>query len=421
MNKPLSVVLLISMLSVILLAGCGKDSKKSPEGKDDNDTKIGTESTGSENTDAEILEAGDLISFIYHPGYSDMEGGRHSESLMKNDGKWIIECIDRETFSDPVKITAYAVSDEKLTEFESFIKDENILALTERKESDTFVTDYSPWSYSITFDNTALGGGSYESYSIREFMEYSDSDKELLKELGERFKALRGKMISESTVNEEDEDEPEDETEQDKDYEAYYAPVLNETYEIVTDGYDFDRQYEYMSDGLMEKCMYPGDDDLTQAVGYVRWDVSGDGIPELFIGCDEDYGDLGPQSYIYNVFTLKDDKPVYVFDGWARNSYRWMGDDHFCYLGSGGASITIFGENHLSGDGTEIIWDDFYFSDEKGDGQIGLYHNTTGVFDSKGSEELNMSDEEFFDKMEAYEARCEQITWKPMGSYEGHN
>ncbi|WP_031555739.1 hypothetical protein [Oribacterium sp. FC2011] len=198
-------------------------------------------------------------------------------------------------------------------------------------------------------------------------------------------------------------------------YEALYSPVLEEVREVVTNGYDHDKEYKYVSNGLMEKCMYPGDDDLTKAVGYVLKDVSRDGIPELIIGCDEKYGDNEPRSYIFNLFTLKDDEVQSVFDGWARSSYQWMGDDHFYYSGSGGAAITIFGENHLSPDGTEIVWDDFYFSDEKEVGNIGLYHNTSGIFDAGKAEELDMSDSEFFDKMDDYESKCQMLSWTPVG------
>ena len=198
-------------------------------------------------------------------------------------------------------------------------------------------------------------------------------------------------------------------------YEALYSPVLEEVREVVTNGYDHDKEYKYVSNGLMEKCMYPGDQDLTKTVGYVLMDVSRDGIPELIIGCDEKFGDNDPRSYIFNVFTLKNDEVLSVFEGWARSSYQWMGDDHFYYSGSGGAAITIFGENHLSADGTEIVWDDFYFSDEKEAGKIGFYHNTSGIFDAGKAEELDMSDNEFFAKMEDYEAECKLLSWTPVG------
>lgn len=226
------------------------------------------------------------------------------------------------------------------------------------------------------------------------------------------------KTAESDTDTQKSEENAETAQENDTDYEACYAPVFDEVLGVVTDGYDFEKNYSYVSDGLMEKCMYPGDGDLSETVGYVLDDISGDGIPELIIGCDEDYSSLGAQSYIYSVFSLQNDKPLRVFDGWARSSYRWMGDDHFYYCGSGGASITLFGKNHLSKDGTEIIWDDFYFSDEKENGEIGLYHNTTGIFDAKESEELSIPDSEFYALMDTYEKACKLLSWIPIGKKE---
>ncbi len=217
--------------------------------------------------------------------------------------------------------------------------------------------------------------------------------------------------------------EAETETEQaaaaDPDYEALYAPVFAEVLEVLENGYDYDEEYQYASNGLMEKVMYPGDGDLMETVGYVMTDVSRDGVPDLLIGCDEDYGEVGPQSMIFNVFTIKEEKPYPVFEGWARSSYNWMGEDHFYYQGSGGAAITLFGENHLCKDGTEIVWDDFYFTDEKEDGKIGFYHNTTGVFDVKEAEEVQMSDDDFYGLMENYENRCKLLSWTPIGTLQG--
>ncbi len=216
----------------------------------------------------------------------------------------------------------------------------------------------------------------------------------------------------------EKEEEPIAETVEETDYEALYAPVFSEVIDTIKEGYDYEKEYSYMPEGLIEKIMYRADEDLLQVIGYVMKDVSGDGIPELLIGCDEDYG-TGPQSYIFSVFTIAEGEPFSVFEGWSRSDYRWMGDDHFYYFGSGGVSISLFGENHLCKDGTEIVWDDFYFSDEDTDGEVGFYHNTTGVFDTGEAEKLDMSDSEFFGLMEEYEARCQMLPWTPIGDYQG--
>ena len=216
---------------------------------------------------------------------------------------------------------------------------------------------------------------------------------------------------TEADTTQPDSDEP--------DYEAVYAPVFAEVLEVIENGYDYEKEYRYVSDGLVEKIMYPGDGDLMDAVGYVLMDVSGDGVPELLIGCDEVYDTAHPESYFFEVYTVKDDEPFPVFEGWARSNYIWMGDGHFYYLGSNGAMSTLMGENHLCKDGTEIVWDDFYFTEEKADGEIGYYHNTTGIYDTEKSEELSAFEDRFIELMDDYEARCQQLSWIPIGSLKG--
>ncbi|MCR5687001.1 MAG: hypothetical protein K6G58_03170 [Lachnospiraceae bacterium] len=365
------------------------------------------------------VKAGELVSFDFHPGYGDMEGGYHHKILKKNEGgEWIIECTDQETFDSPQTVTVYAAP--SVAEFESFLKESGVLALSGRGQSDLFVTDYHPWSVEATFDNSLIGGTT-ETYRLEEYREYSERDRKILSEMWSRFKELQGDVISE-TVTEDEEDEPEDEPEagdaDGPDYMEIYAPVLEEVKTVVEEGYDFDRTYEYISNGLMEKVMYPGDTPASESVGYLLADVSSDGVPELLIACNEDYGD-GPRTVLFSIFTVKDGMPATTMESWARSCYCPMEDNRFYYFGSGGAMITIFGEAHLSADGTQIEWDDFYFTDEKDGGALGMYHNTTGVFDAAAAEELSVSEEEFLSKMDEYEKRLILYDLTPLAGYEG--
>jgi len=58
------------------------------------------------------------------------------------------------------------------------------------------MTDYRPWNYTFTFDESAADGSKREYYSFSQYLMYSDKDYALIKELEERFKALQGKVIS---------------------------------------------------------------------------------------------------------------------------------------------------------------------------------------------------------------------------------
>lgn len=142
--------------------------------------------------------AGELKSFSYSPGYCDMLGAGHRDSLEKNDeGQWVIISRNRENHSEPFVVTTFAVNEESAARFESFIKERNLISLTKRLDSKEFVTDYSPWSYGIVFDCSKIGGSSFDDYRISQYRIYSKKDTELLKEVRDMFYSLKGDLISE--------------------------------------------------------------------------------------------------------------------------------------------------------------------------------------------------------------------------------
>ena len=185
-------------------------------------------------------------------------------------------------------------------------------------------------------------------------------------------------------------------------YEGLYAPVVTEIAEVMQNGYDENRDYNYLGMGLMEKLMYEGKEALQMTIGYAIMDINGDEIPELLIGETVYNGfDGSESSTIYMGYSIVDGELVNFLDGYARSSYQWLGDDSFYYFGSNGAMSSMFGSCHLSADGKELEWDDFYFSDEA-NGEIFFYHNTTGEFDKEKSDWLNLSEEEFWKIMDTY-------------------
>ncbi len=142
-----------------------------------------------------------LREFRYSPGYSDMRGASHSERLKKNDqGSWVIVCSDRDSHNSPMISTVYATSPEAAAEFEEFINANNIPALADRKESDLFACDYHPWSVTLVFESDSNEGYFPATYfSFDQYKEFTGKDMELIKELRERFRALRGAIISKTT------------------------------------------------------------------------------------------------------------------------------------------------------------------------------------------------------------------------------
>ena len=144
--------------------------------------------------------AGSLSSFSYSPGYCDMTGESHRVELKKNDGgEWVFICRDRDCHSDPFTVKTYIVSPESASEFEEHIKKVNFISLSKRLKSNEFVTDYSPWHFSVVFDCSTIGGDSYDDYGISQYRIYSPMDQKLMKEVKEKFYALKGELISETT------------------------------------------------------------------------------------------------------------------------------------------------------------------------------------------------------------------------------
>ncbi len=139
-----------------------------------------------------------LLRFTYSPGYGDMRGEFHQETLDRNkDGAWIILSRDRGSINDPVIAATYAVSDEAADAFERFLKENDVISLSERKDSGVFATDYSPWNCDIVLEDESVRFFGYKTYKIQQFREYSGQDTELIKEMKRRFKELRGEKIFE--------------------------------------------------------------------------------------------------------------------------------------------------------------------------------------------------------------------------------
>ena len=140
-----------------------------------------------------------LREFRYSPGYSDMRGARHEERLLKNeDGLWTVVCSDRECHNEPTVLTTYEVTAEAEAAFEAFLESEKVTALANRRDSDLFCTDYSPWEFTIIYDDGSSNRSRSAYFRIEEYKKYSEKDYAQLNALRERFRALRGRKLSEA-------------------------------------------------------------------------------------------------------------------------------------------------------------------------------------------------------------------------------
>ncbi len=144
-----------------------------------------------------------VLRISYRPGYGDMTGEFHERSLETDrNGKWTFVCADRAFYDKPIVKTTFAVSGSAAEQLEDFLSKKNILSLEDRPKSDLFATDYSPWSWHIDYEVSSFGRVKRVFCSIEEYKKYSGRDLAALNELREKFEAVRGEKLSETSREE---------------------------------------------------------------------------------------------------------------------------------------------------------------------------------------------------------------------------
>lgn len=124
-----------------------------------------------------------------------------------------------------------------------------------------------------------------------------------------------------------------------------------------------------------------------------------DGMPELVVcAIAEEKGGKSRGRDICAVYTCVLDEIYCICSGWSRNYVGWMGDNRFCYLGSGGASNSPAGQYVLLPGVAEWSCEDLYFTEENG-----IYHNQTGAFEAEESEKSDMTEQQFWELRDGLE------------------
>lgn len=189
--------------------------------------------------------------------------------------------------------------------------------------------------------------------------------------------------------------EPDEKAEEKVTYIAEYEDVLTESYEFIVNiekkvGPD-DGFY-----GIWNAALALGDKALEE-IGYVFKDINGDGIYELMIGSFDKMEGAYTNNEIYALYTLIDESPKLLLDGWNRSMYSLKEDGSFFYQGSSGAAYSIFGTYYMD-ENNEIVCKDYYFTspDVIDPSVIGIYHNETGIFYEDMSEKLDITLDDFW-------------------------
>ena len=193
---------------------------------------------------------------------------------------------------------------------------------------------------------------------------------------------------------------------------ASYQDILDNAYDvIIADNWPdivlSDELFSY--DGIWEAHVYRDTNEALSAIGYTFYDVDGNGIEELIIADTYTVGGV----WYYNIllmYTLYDDKPVWLINGWARNGYNILDDGTIYNKGSGGAAYTSYGIYRISEAGNSLEVIDFYYSGYYGDHVNGWFYNTTGKETYDDSEIIEFEDEDvLWNMMEDYMSRIKAL------------
>lgn len=180
------------------------------------------------------------------------------------------------------------------------------------------------------------------------------------------------------------------------DYEAIFAPVIDEFYKVYCGEIDMDNLPDgaYAVIDAAHSTEFSG---TLPDVGYLIYDLSGDGVPELIIG-SVPTGDAAAYigTMIYALYVVEDGEAKCTLSSWNRSSYHVM-DGGLFYQGSGSAAHSGYGIFSLSEDGRETVCEDFWFSFEyNGDFyDLRVWHNKVGEMDIGSSALLDMTLDEF--------------------------
>ena len=145
--------------------------------------------------------------------------------------------------------------------------------------------------------------------------------------------------------------------------------------------------------GVYEAAKELGDA-AADTIGYVYSDMDKDGKEELLIGNFEGTGSPDVKNEIYAAFSHDGDNLEPLYEKQKRNTFALTDTGTFYFHGSDGVKYHIVAEYEMTEEG--IVCKDFYFTYPiDGDGNnMGYYHNTTGVWDSEGSEQIDMTFEQ---------------------------
>ena len=196
-----------------------------------------------------------------------------------------------------------------------------------------------------------------------------------------------------------------------------YTPVLDVLCDYLSRGKPWWENTAAGLTGISEMVSYLGED-AAQDLGYVITDLSGDGVPELAVCITSGDGSSGVVgNEVLCLYTWADGEPLLVLEGWARNSYHWLGGGRFFYRGSSGAVYSILGTYALSRDGRESKCEECWFTWPRDDdwSVIDYWYNQLGEMDPEVSEPWEGRD--IWEIEEELASQVRDIELAPLSGY----
>lgn len=200
------------------------------------------------------------------------------------------------------------------------------------------------------------------------------------------------------------------------DYEAIYAPVLENYYHEMTTAKPL-QDWQDGFTGIEEAWMALDTETLLKTIGYAILDINGDEVPELLISENlPGEGETAQSGNIYAMYACVDGKPKIMFDGWSRKCYRLLPDGTIYNRGSSGAAYSVIALYRLRDDNSGLDCLDFFFTWETDESlqEYAVYHNTTGDYDKSLSQEADISVEQLWQMDDAFSSTAVDI---PLTSF----
>ena len=160
-----------------------------------------------------------------------------------------------------------------------------------------------------------------------------------------------------------------------------------------------------------------GVDETLDYLGYAIEDINQDGNLELIIGSVSHDDNPFDGKDIYALYTVLDDKAEWILGSTERNRFYILEDGRIYNEGSNGAAYSVFDVSHL--EDNKLVVEDYYFTydTEEDPTIINFYHNTSGQWDPSVSEQMDVTNDEFFALMNSFEKEIRINDLTPLSDY----